>query len=371
MNKMHYNQFTIDYIEAVKRNLNIQINEFGEAGCFPDFIKDSHILNLKNDLQAIWENSTDAIDIVRSKHDAIIQSGLFGLVNELDTALKVGFLMSDRVVLIDYLFERLLTKKEPNKIDRTHLGVIATSLVNALPLAKNGRIVIIPNPFGWYSETKKIITEVATKTDISPDLMSLLNMLSITKYCQLHPYTIAESEENYLSIVDSQIDNVDTIGKDGGNFAYKGILGSLLSEKLLNDTELKIALNIPLSRYFEIIDSNKNFYSKYLAEITKDGSIGAQNNINRIRNFLVNEIEERNKIDFRSLAKGATIVGGIGGAAIGLASAITVVSAPLTIAGAVMVLSVSLTGLVNSKSKNEDIIISVFKKLYDANSTNC
>jgi len=366
MNKTHYNQFTIDYIGAVKRNLNIQINESGEAGCFPDFIEDSHILNLKNDLQAIWENSTDAINIVQSKHDAVIQSGLFGLVNDLDTALKIGFLMSDRVVLIDYLFERILTKKDPSKIDRTHLSVIASSLVNALPLAKSGRIVIIPSPFDWYPETKKIIKEVVNQLDMSPDLMSLLNMLSITKLCQLHPYTIAESEENYLSIINSQIDCVDTIGRDGGNFAYKGILGALLSEKLLNDTEMKIALNIPLSVYFEIIGSNENFYSKYLTEITKDGSIYAQNNINRIRNSLLREIEERNKVDFRGLAKGATVVGGVGCAAIALASVITVVSAPLVITGAVMGLSATLTGLVNSKSKNEDIVISMFKKLYDA-----
>lgn len=366
MNKMHYNQFTIDYIEAVKRNLHIEVNEIGEAIYFPDSITNENITNLKSELQSFWANATSAIDIVRIKHDATIQSGLFGLVNELETALKIGFLISDRVVLIDYLFERLLTKKDPDKIDRIHLGVITSSLVKALPLAKSGRIVIIPSPFYWYSETKNIIKEVADKTDITVDLMSLLNMLSITKHCQLHPYTIAESDINYSSIIDSQIDHVDAIGRDSGIYAYEGILAALLSEKLLNETELKIALDIPLNRYFEIISANKDFYLKYLAQIIGGGSLSAQNNIDSIRNALMNEIQERNKIDFRGMAKKVTIAGGIGGGSIALASAVTVISSPLIIAGAILGLSTTLTGLVNGKEKKEDIIISVFKKLYDA-----
>ncbi len=363
---MHYNQFTIDYIEAVKRNLNIEVNEKGESYYFPDSVSDSNIFNLKNELELIWANSNSAIDVVQTKQDSKIQSGLFGLVNELETALKIGFLISDRVVLIDYLFERLLARKEPNKIDRIHLGVIASSLVNTLPLAKNGRIVIIPSPFGWYPETKQIMNELSDKVNLTVDLMSLLNMLSITKYCQLHPYTIAESEKNYLAIIDSQIDHVDAIGRDGGSYAYEGILAALLSEKLLNETELKIALDIPINNYFEIINSNESFYAKYLTQITTGGSMNAQNNIDNIRNALRKEIEERNKIDFRGLAKKVTIAGGVGGGVITLASAVTVISAPLIITGAVLGLSATLTGIVNSKDKNEDIIISVFKKLYDA-----
>jgi predicted transcriptional regulator len=361
---MHYNKFTIDYIESIKRNLKIEVNEFGEATYFPDIVTDCDILNLKKELQVIWENSTSAIDVIRTKQESMIQSGLFGIINEFDTALKIGFLMSDRIVLIDYLFERLLKKKEPNKIDRIHIGVISNSLVEVLPLAQKGRIVIIPSPFYWYPETKRIIGEIASKITISPSLMSLLNMLSITKYCKLHPYTIAESEKNYSLIIDSQID-YDMIGKDGGNYAYESILGALLSEKLLNEIELKIALNIPLSKYFEIITSNKDFYLKYLTEITRGGSINAQSNINRIRDALVKEIEEKNKIDFRNLAKGATIASSIGSAVIAAVSTITAVSAPLLIIGSLLRLSATLTGLVNNNKKNEDIIISVFKKLYD------
>jgi hypothetical protein len=363
---IHYNQFTIDYINAVQRNLKIEFDSEGNALYIPDKIEPNDIINLKNDLQAIWYNSKSAIDLVQSKYDATIQSGLFGLVNEMDTALKVGFLIGDRVVLIDYLFERLLLKKEPEKINRVHLGVIASSLVNTLPLAERGRIVIIPNPFNWNPESKAIINEVAIKTTLSTDLISLLNMLSITKICNLHPYTIAESKGVYSSIINTQIDKVESIGRDGEEFAYDGILGALLSEKLLKETELKIALDIPLSKYFDIISSNKDFYLKYLSEITAGGSLSGQNNIDSLRNSLVKSIEEKNKIGFPTLAKVATITAGLSSGAIGLASAVTILSAPLIIAGAILALSSTLTGLVNSKDRVEQPIISVFNKLYNA-----
>ncbi|MDP2947637.1 MAG: hypothetical protein Q8N88_05995 [Nanoarchaeota archaeon] len=361
---MHYNQFSIDYIEAIKRNLKVEVNENGEALFFPDIIKDSDILKLKEELQSVWTSSEDSVNIVHTKYDATIQSGLFGLINDLDTALKIGFLLGDRVVLLDYLYERILLRKSPKEIDLTHLGVVSSSLVSILPLVQTGRIVIIPNPLNWYSETKKIIQEVSEKTNLTIDLMSLLNMVSITKYCQLHPYTIAESESNYKSIINYQIDSVDAIGKDGSIYAYEGILGALLSEKLLNNTELQVVLNIPISKYFEVISSNKDFYMKYLTHITSGGSLNAQNNIENLRNVLLKDIEERNKFDFTSLAKPATIVGGVGSSTIALASLVTVVSAPLILTGAVLALSATLTSLVNDKERTEDTIISVFNRLF-------
>jgi hypothetical protein len=362
---MHYNHFTINYIKAVKTNLKIEFNSDGNAVFFLEKIKPIDIINLKNELQAIWVNSKSAITLVESKHDSIIQSGLFGLVNEMDTALKVGFLMGDRVVLIDYLFERLLIRKEPNKINLINLGIIASSLVNTLPLAERGRLVIIPNPFDWNPESKIIINEVSEKTTLTIDLIAMLNMLSITKRCQLHPYTIAESKDTYLSIINHQIDNVDAIGRDGGEFAYEGILGALLSEKLLQETELKVALNLPISRYFEIISSDKDFYLKYLSSITGGGSLNAQNNIDNIRNAVMKSIEERNTKYLTTSAKAITIAGSVGSGTISLLGAASVISAPLAIAGAILGLSATLSGLVNSKVKAEQPIISVFKKLYN------
>ena len=50
---MHYNQFTIDYINAVKSNLKIEFDTEGNALYLPDSIISNDIVNLKNDLQQI------------------------------------------------------------------------------------------------------------------------------------------------------------------------------------------------------------------------------------------------------------------------------------------------------------------------------
>lgn len=355
----NYNQFTIDYLNAIKTNLKVEVNKAGLGQIIPDFITHEDIINLKNELGEIWKISTSAVDVVRSKKESISQSGLFGLVNDLDLALKVGFLFSDRVVLIDFLFERLLKVKEVRNVNLDMLFLAANYLVPLIPLAEKGRIVIIPNPFEWFPQSKQIIDEVAEKIDIiSPDLMNLLNMLAITKECWLHPYTIAESEENYRRIVDSQIDHTESIGKDAGEYAYQGILAGLLSEKLLSEAELKMALNYPITEYFNIISSNKDFYSKYVQRITSGGSIDSQINIDALNK----EIEKHNKFDYRKLAKAATFGGSFGGGAIALAALVTTVSAPVVIGGTLLSLSATLTSLVNNREK-PDAVISVFKKL--------
>lgn len=362
---MNYNHFTIDYINAIKSNLKIEIDSAGIVSFFPDKISLEDIVNLKKELQSVWLSSESAILVIKSKHDATIQSGLFGLVNDLDAALKIGFLLGDRVVLVDYLFERMLA--DPDKVDKIRLGVIASSLVNTLPLAEKGRIVIIPNPFNWNPDSKKIIREIAENgVKIGPDLMSLINMLSITKICKLHPYTIAESENVYSAIINDQLDYASIIGMDGGKYAYDGILGALLSEKLLQETELKVALDLPLSRYFEIVSSNQTFYLKYLTEITAGGSLSGQNNIDNIRNEVIKSNENiTGKLIANSITS-AAIVGGVGSGLIRVAAAIVVVSSHIQFIGAALGLSSVLLALFKKQEKEEQPIISVFKKLYNA-----
>lgn len=345
---MHYNQFTINYVEAIKRNLKIQIRDDGKGIFKQDSISIADISNLKTELESIWKISNDSISIVHTKHDSKIQSGLFGLVNELETALKIGFLLGDRVVLIDYLYERLLAKNDLSNIDITHLGVIASSLVTALPLALEGRVVIIPNPFKWYPESKTIMQEVSEKIDFTVELIELLNMLSITKFCQLHPYTIAESDSNYQSLVNNQIDIVDAIGRDSSNYAYEGILGALLSEKLLNNVELKYVLNVPLGKYYDIISSNESFYNSYLSTITSGGSLNGDINIDKIRKMIIKGIKERNKKVVSKFGKALSTITGIGGGVVATIGGAVVLSAPITIFGAALSLSSTLFNLLNS-----------------------
>lgn len=358
----NYNHFTINYIKAVQKHLNIELNEAGEAIFFPDKVSQYNILKLSVELTKIFESSESSIDVVRSRKDCTIQAGLFGSVNDFDKAIKVGFLIADRVVLLDYLYERILGKRI-NKIDITHLGSIASSLVRLLPLAEKGRIVIIQNPFKWFAPSKEIIKEVSSQTLLDTKLISMLNMISITKECKLHPYTIAESEEEYHLILDDHIDKVDVMGKSTGEYAYKGILASLLSERLLNNVEFKIAIDRPIEQYYDIISKNSEFYSKYIQQITSGGEIEGDNKIGEVRKSIIKNISERNN-SLPTSIKNAIIIGtSIGGVTTGILGAISLISAPITITGILAGVSPSLVSLLKSKNKKEEPIINVFSNL--------
>jgi len=360
---MHYNQFTIDYIEKIKNNLNIEYDKSGEAVFFPDLVSDEAIRNLKIDLQSIWERADTAINIIKTKHDSTIQAGLFGLIDDFDIALKVGLLLGDRVVLVDYLFERILLKKEAKDVDLIQLGGISSFLVSLLFLAKAGRVVIIPNPLTWNLTTKQIMREVSENTMLTPDLMSMLNMLSITKSCQLHPYTISESDDEFSSIIDNKINHTSVVGHDIGIYAYEGILAGLLSEKLIKRTEFKAIIDVPLSVYFDLISNHGDFRRDLMKRITSGGSLNADNNINNLVKEVNCVVEQTKKYDYSQLAKPTTVATGLGGGAIGLATTLTAVSSPLLIAGGLLGLSSILTGLINTKEQDNDLVISLFSKL--------
>lgn len=359
---MHYNHFTIDYIESIKRNLNIYLDDYGRANFFRDTISEENILNLSKDLETIWGRSSSSIKIIKEKHDAKVQSGLFGLVNDLEQAVKIGFLLGDRVVIIDYLFERILQRNNPSDINITHLGAICTYLVSLLPLAKKGRVVIIPNPLIWHDQTKQVMLEVSQKTILSPNLMSLLNMLSITRLCQLHPYTIAESDDVYQDIINTQIDNADVIGKDAATYAYEGIVAGLLSEKLVNRTEFTGFDDLPIEQFYETVSNHDGFNRAFIERIISGGSLNAEQNIEKLISDLKSNQGDNSVLDFKKpIANTMSIVGGT----ISLASTLYTISAPLIATGALLGLSSTLVDLIPSKEGNDqDIVISLLSKFY-------
>ena len=345
----------------------MKIGTDGRAAYFPDSVENGDIQGLREDLDKLWHSSEGAIELLQNKHDSKVQSGLFGLVNELDTALRVGFLISDRVLLADYLYERILKTRAPETIDRVLLGALTTPIVDALPLAQCGRVVIIPAPFGWNPNARVIAEEVAEKTTLTPELISMLSMLSITRSCKLHPFTIAESEARFSAILNKEIDHVDELGRVSGDSAYNGILGGLLSERLLGKTEMNFASSVSLKDYASVIAANDEFYPKYLSFITSGAELEKDIGLDQLSKKVDEAIQERNSKVIKSASKAASILGGIGAGAISLAQTVMVVSTPWAIAGGCLGLSSALTALVNSKGKEADSIISVFANLHSRN----
>ena len=360
-----YNHFTVAYIKAVKTHLKIEIKSDGYAVFLPEKISQYDFLMLSVELTKIFENSASSIEVVRNRIDSNVQAGLFGMIDDFDKAIKTGFLIADRIVLIDYLYERVL-KKRINNINISHIGSIASSLVQLLPLAEQGRIVMIPNPFEWYENSKLIIEEASVNTTLTLKLMSMLNMLSITKECKLHPYTISESDEEYKLILDDNIDQTDLIGKTAGDYAYQGILASLLTERLLDNVEFKVVKNMPLSKYYNIITANESFHKDYIKEITSRGVLEGDIKVNEIRNLIKENIEDRNS-KLPTKIKNLAILGtSASTASISIWGVTKVISTPLTISSILLGIAPSLIGLLRSKDAGETPVINVFSNLIDS-----
>ncbi len=359
---MHYNSFTINYIKILKKYLKIDIDNQGNIIYDTTTINIDNISLLIESLRKIWEDSKTAIDILKNKTDSKIQAGLFGLHEDLEFAIKTGFLISDRIVLIDYLFDRVLSKKDIDKINISQVMEISITLVKLLPLAEKGRIVIIPNPFNWNQKSKDLIKEVSEKTTLSISLIGMLNILSICKMCNLHPYTISSSEEQYNRILSKEVDHVDMIGKDRGKYAYEGILGALMSQKLLTETSFSCSKSIPIEKYNEIISKHEKFYEEYLKLITNSGSMNAILEIEKIQHRIDDAIKNGN-LSIRKILKGFSKFSDIGGAGLALAALINPATTPTAvgITGGALILAGQLGSLIKDEKRNESTIISLFK----------
>ncbi len=358
----NYNHFTIDYISTVIKTLKIEISSNDDAVIFPEQISTSMLAELKDKLTLLWDDSQTAIDICKNKHDAKIQSGLFGLVNDFNKAMQIGFLISDRVVLIDYLFNRLLQVSNLANVNIEHLCTVASELARLLPLAKNGRVVIIPSPFTWNAETKEIIRTCVENSPepFNPHMMTLINLFSITKICNLHPYTIAESDNNYNEIMSVNIAPNKILSAPTLAYAHKGLLGALLTEKSLMKEGFVTSDNISLTNFQKVIHKNTKFNNRYLEKIVSGGEIDLAVITDEIETSILEELESADKNIIKKLVPGMVLVAS--GSSYGL-SYFCAASAQLSALGAFLGFTSTALGLLLGSNAQNDPIVQVFSEL--------
>ncbi|MCB5313306.1 hypothetical protein [Yersinia intermedia] len=358
----NYNHFTIDYITTIITTLDIEISNNGKAIVFPERISEFKLTALKENIGSLWKDSQTAIDICKNKHDAKIQSGLFGLVDDFNKAMQIGFLISDRVVLIDYLFDRLLRNSDFKKINIPHVCAVASELASLLPLAERGRVVIIPSPFSWNDESKQLIHACVEDNNkiFTPYMMAMVNMFSIIRLCKLHPYTIAESDANYDEITSVNISTGSIISKLILEHAHKRLLGSLFTEKSLMREGFVTSDNITISKFQEIIQGNKKFQSEYLSRILSGGEIDLSVISNELEVSILDEINNSNKNSLKKLIPAGVLLSSGSGYSL---SYFYSTSPTLTAFGALIGFSSTALGLLLGKSESDDPIVQVFAEL--------
>ncbi|AZJ03076.1 hypothetical protein ACKLK7_04415 [Klebsiella quasipneumoniae subsp. similipneumoniae] len=358
---VQYNSFTIDYISGIINCLDIELDNDGNAIIFPDDVSVKKLSALKEHFSSIWERANSAIDICVQKHDAKIQSGMFGLVNDFKRAMQIGFLISDRVVLIDYLYERILNRKDLAEVNIPHLCTVVTELASLLPLAQTGRVVIIPTPFQWHEESKRMMVEcIKNDVEINVSIMSFINLWSITKKCNLHPYTIAESKDNYDELMSVNITSSKILTKTSLDYAYKGLLGALLTEDMLAKEGFVTIDNISLSNFQNIVQSEQKFHYEFLNRINAGGEINLNEMAIDLEKAISDEIKNIDKNKLKNF-----LPQGIAASSIGSYGLAYFCSASLTLNAMASILGISSTilGLLNRDNESNDPVVKVFCEL--------
>ncbi|QXU41469.1 hypothetical protein [Pedobacter sp. D749] len=362
----HYNSFTIGYINILRDCLRIETDSKGNHIFLPELIAEEDVIKLKTRLSELWEESQHSLEVVSNRVDTQLQSCLFGAVDDLELALKTGFLIGDRVILLDFLYERILVKKTPAKINLALLGSLASQLVNCLDLASSGRLVIIPHPLSWNEETKKFIEKSGDSLELTPDLMSILSVLSIAEKCKFQPFTIAESKEEYNKVVKEKLEATTLVRRDEGENAYKAILSGLMSERLLTETKFNMLMNLPLADYAKIVADKRSFYLKLRNKFTEGNAFHADLIFDEFSKKLVNEIIENDQSENHKLNKFLGDSAGVIGPGLSLAAlALTAGSTTLKIIGGLLSVGSKVSGLFKGKESEDKIIVAVFRKLYN------
>lgn len=358
----NYNHFTINYITTIITTLDIEISNDGKAIIFPENISELKLATLKENIRSLWEDSQTAIEICKNKYDAKIQSGLFGLVNDFNKAMQIGFLISDRIILIDYLYDRLLRGSDFSRVNIPHICAVASELASLLPLAERGRVVIIPSPFSWNDESKQLIRACLDNSigKFTPYMMAMVNMFSIVKLCQLHPYTIAESDANYDEIMSVNISTGNIISKSSLEYAQKRLLGSLFTEKSLMREGYVTSDRITISKFQQIIQGNNKFHGEYLNKILSGGEIDLSIISEELENSILEEIKNSDKNSLKKLIPTGVLLSSGGGYGL---SYFYSASPTLAALGALVGFSSTALSLLLGKSENNDPIVQVFAEL--------
>lgn len=358
--------FTLKYIEAVQQRLQINVNEKREPVFVPERIEIADLRKLGQDLNDIWSMRDEAIASVQNCEGAFLQSVAYGLIDDFDLTLKVGYLIGDRVVLWDYLLGRLLREKNIAKVNLPQIGVIGNNLVSASLLAEKGYLVILPHPFEWHKRAKQCFAEAAKKHFITPEILGLVCSLSVARELKLQPYTILESEVNWKKALERQKQCFKSISNIDGSDLFKTLLTAMLSERLLTDVQFEEAFNKPTHEFHDVVAKRKDFYSAFKQALTFQGSFQSDQQLTNLSEQIENTILSWNS-KVRSFSKDWNLLGATITGTLSLLAASGVATTPLGIASAVAGLSTTLSNYLTRKDTGENVITAVFMNLLKRN----
>jgi hypothetical protein len=347
---------TSNYLDAVKRNLDVQIVH-GKPLCFLKNVRKSKMKSLCTDLNDIMNASGEASRADISSHKgAHLQLACFGKVDDFELAIKTGYLLGDRIVLWDYLSRSAYRwSKSSWKTRVEDVAVVATNLVSLATLAERGHLVILAHPLTWSPDAASAIAEVGERTTLTPEVAGLTATLAVAQQLKVHPYSIAENSRSYqrlLAIRSTRMRKYD----------YDTLLAALLSARLLSDARFDYVIDAPFEKIPRVIQAEMDFYRQFRERLTGGGLDEGDFRLEVLANEIDKTVKARNSRVRESAYDWATFGGTFAGI-IGLVGAVASQNPALAVSGGLIGLSATLTRMFTRPKADCGVIGSVFRKL--------
>jgi hypothetical protein len=344
--------FTIEYLTIIQSSLRIAFTEDGPA-FFPDLIGDDELDDLNVRLHNLWKDSQRAIESFRDEKDGSLESCSYGFSDDFDLSLKTGYMLGQRVVYWDLLYRKL--KRNRSAIDKEYLGFIATNLISALYLAKQGFFIVLPHPLEWSDSARRAYARFAEILSPYNKALPMIPSVVASFDLNLQPYTILDNEDDYYRISKETITLFSDYRELKDETYRDGIITGLTASRILKEDDLVRIPEVPINDFHKIVSSQSGFYKELKHELTSGGELM----------FEHNQRELLNKI--RDVYRKHNLVGGNTGAHIGVGAGvlgiISVFNPKLALVSAAMTLIGALLSYSKASSKNENVVSAVFCKL--------
>ena len=182
---------TLAYLGAIESRLGVQWEAPNTPICRPEQFDANARKALKADLEDILKGtpSDKAISATKEFGQSHIQTVGFGLAPDFDQFVKLGFLYGERVVLWDFLADRLLVEKR--KMSNSQIAQTACELLLLKPAVERGAVVLLPHPLKW-SEFAEIVAEDLRHQETRSAAAFGLSMAlcAVEDGLPLHPFTV-------------------------------------------------------------------------------------------------------------------------------------------------------------------------------------
>ncbi len=247
---------SLNYLSAIESRLGISWGVNNQPICLPDHLDAAALKGLKADLDDILKgvsasNARNATEEYGRDH---IQTVGFGLAPDFDQFVKLGFLYGERVVLWDFLSNRLLLEK--SKITNLTLAKTACDILMLKPAVERGAIVILPHPMEWSGLAEKVAEDLKRQGSRSAAVFGLSMALSaVEEGLNLHPFTMLRSDPQPKASYGLSEHEGDLYSKE--NYIFQKALSGML-----NNQEFAYLQNVSAAEFQRIVAEHKDLRRK-------------------------------------------------------------------------------------------------------------